>query len=114
MAFVDGLVDERIVADIKRAAEGDQAFLEELVGKVEDGTRAGLSELKAGSGNPLSVMHRIKGSAGSIGGSGLSKRVRELEEKAKDNGPLPTADDIAALSDLAERSFVELRRSYFG
>lgn len=111
---VDALVDEQIIADIKRAAEGDSSFLKELVTKVEDGTRAGIAELKAGAGNALSIMHRIKGSAGSIGGRGLSNRLRELEARAKDNGSLPTADDIAGLSDLAERSFTELRRHYFG
>lgn len=111
---MDGLVDERIVEDIKKAAEGDHAFLQELLGKVEDGTRAALSELKAGAENPLSVMHRMKGSAGSIGGLGLSNRLRELEARVRNNGPLPSPEDIAGLSDLAERSFLELRRRYFG
>ncbi|MFL5196928.1 MAG: ATP-binding protein [Microvirga sp.] len=111
----DALLDSGNLAQLEdMAGSSGREFIVRVLGLYVDHAPKALDELGAAvaaadAARVAPAAHSLKSMSLNIGAAALARRLAAIEGGARDAGDVPSADDLAGIADLLERTIAALR-----
>jgi len=111
----DALLDSGNLAQLEdMAGSSGREFIVRVLGLYVDHAPKALDELSAAvaatdAARVAPAAHSLKSMSLNIGAAALARRLAAIEGGARDGGDVPSADDLAGIADLLERTIAALR-----